>query len=436
MRNNTILAIAQDNRAYTHWPPIGLMHLAWALRARGKCLIIANQQVTHVDARVVGGEIRRRQPGAVMLSWTAGPVPHRMALDLAAEVPADIPIVAGGHGPSGGAAWYREHLRPSGLVEVVEGMGRSEVLDLDCDIDPDDIPPGELLEGWPVDYYAMVRAPRCEATDRVWPVLTARGCPGRCTFCYRLDRQWRARDLDRVGAEVEWLAEHEHITYVQLQDECALASVRRAHDVAEMMRGRVPRWSTQGTVRTIAHGGERLCQALAESGCLFVNLGIESLSAEALRLMGKRHTPEEATAAVRYLREAGVSPGLNLIWPMPGDTSLSLAKATAFIAEYTDGAQLRTIRPPTPWPGCALWDQAVENGVFTDVGDFYARFRGSDISSMPVGGMRLSTIDGMLRVANWTLLTKYHTARLEEQLRTAVDLYDGRLPHFRGWRQT
>jgi len=37
---------------------------------------------------------------AVCMSWLAGSVPHRVAMDTAALIPEDVPIVAGGGRPS------------------------------------------------------------------------------------------------------------------------------------------------------------------------------------------------------------------------------------------------------------------------------------------------------------------------------------------------
>jgi len=377
---------------------------------------------------------------AVCMSWLAGPVPHRVAMDTAALIPEDVPIVAGGHGPSGGAEWYRANLREAGLVEVVEGVGHSDVLGIDCDVDPDERAPTTTDIGRVC--YSMVRTPGCRPTDRVWPVLSARGCPGKCTFCYRLSGGWRPRNIALVEKEIRWLVKEHGITYIQLQDECALASPKRAEAICEMFsRLRMDvlpelRWSTQAMVGTLARA-PKLAQRLADAGCVFVNVGIESMEPEALKLCGKKHSPTQAKAALTRLHDVGVSAGINLMWPLPGDTLESLEAAVNLIIGYTDYSQLRTIRPPTPWPGSKLWYDAVEAGHFMNVGDFYQQFRCSDLCSVSyIEGKAPRDVDHHLCLANRVLLGDYYThakATAMEQARRLYYEWDG--GEFRGWRQ-
>jgi radical SAM superfamily enzyme YgiQ (UPF0313 family) len=44
-----------------------------------------------------------------------------------------------------------------------------------------------------IEYYRLLRMPQCDSSDFVMPLLSGRGCPFRCTFCYRMDPGIRIR---------------------------------------------------------------------------------------------------------------------------------------------------------------------------------------------------------------------------------------------------
>jgi len=48
-----------------------------------------------------------------------------------------------------------------------------------------------------------------------------------------------------------------------------------------------------------------------------------------------------------------------------------LRKGVDFLLKYDDGAQMRTIRPVTPYPGSPLYYYAIKKGLLRDCEDFY-----------------------------------------------------------------
>jgi radical SAM superfamily enzyme with C-terminal helix-hairpin-helix motif len=62
---------------------------------------------------------------------------------------------------------------------------------------------------------------------------------------------------------------------------------------------------------------------------------------------------------------------LNIIFGNIGDNKRTLNKGVEFLLKYDDGAQIRTIRPLTPYPGSPLYCYATEKGLLKDAEDFY-----------------------------------------------------------------
>ena len=69
--------------------------------------------------------------------------------------------------------------------------------------------------------------------------------------------------------------------------------------------------------------------------------------------------------------KVGISPGLNLIYGNINERLSAFEDAVDFLLKYDDHAQLRTIRPVTPYPGTELLDYAIEKGLIKDTEDFY-----------------------------------------------------------------
>ena len=58
--------------------------------------------------------------------------------------------------------------------------------------DLDSLPPIPY-ELFPMHYYRMLRMPKVKSTDFCFPLMSARGCSFKCTFCYRMDPGYRMR---------------------------------------------------------------------------------------------------------------------------------------------------------------------------------------------------------------------------------------------------
>ncbi|MFP6709544.1 MAG: hypothetical protein VCE75_26690 [Alphaproteobacteria bacterium] len=106
---------------------------------------------------------------------------------------------------------------------------------------------------------------------------------------------------------------------------------------------------------------------------MFINYGIEAMDNNVLKLMKKGLRREQVVKGVEWTLEAGISPGLNILFSNLGDTKETLQKAVDFLVKYGDQAQRRTIRPVTPYPGSPLYDMAIDQGLLEGPADFYEK---------------------------------------------------------------
>jgi hypothetical protein len=152
--------------------------------------------------------------------------------------------------------------------------------------------------------------------------------------------------------------------------------------------------------------------------------------------MNKRQTAAQARRAVERCLEAGVSPGLNVMWGAPGDSIASLRGIVDFLLTYDDGAQCRTVRPVTPYPGSPLFARAVAEGRIEDSEDFYRRHVNSDLATVQWTGLPDAEFHAALADANARLVENYHRRAAARQIAQMGELYRGENLNWRGTRQT
>lgn len=199
-----------------------------------------------------------------------------------------------------------------------------------------------------------------QVKGRLGVLAGSRGCPYSCTFCLKplAPTLVRRHSVAQALAMARELVERHHCVALDWEDLTFTLYKRWTLALCEGL-------SSLKVPYSIATRSDRLdremVQALARSGCYVVNLGVESASAEVLRLMRKGYTWEQSLEAVRLCRQASI-PIVNAyqILFAPGDTPDSVAETVARV-----GGKLKlavTFAICTPYPGTQLWEMGVREG--------------------------------------------------------------------------
>ncbi len=177
--------------------------------------------------------------------------------------------------------------------------------------------------------------------------------------------------------------------------------------------------------------------AMKRAGCVFIGYGIEAMDDQILRNMNKRLTTKQIVSGIEATLAAGISPGYNIIFGNIGETKETLRKGVEFLLKYDDRAQLRTIRPVTPYPGSDLYYHAIEKGLLKDCEDFYQRKHvNSDLLAVNFTDLTDDEFHEALLEVNTKLIEKYFRNRCKAVLEDARRLYLEKDVTFRGFRQT
>ena len=178
-----------------------------------------------------------------------------------------------------------------------------------------------------------------------------------------------------------------------------------------------------------------MLQLMRKAGCVFINYGIESMDNEALKRMNKNLTTDMIIQGIENTLSCGISPGLNIIFGNLGENRTSIENDVKFLLKYDDHAQLRTIRPITPYPGTDLYNYAIEQGLIRDIEDFYERKHvNSDLLTCNFTELTDDEYYDVLYWANNVLLENYLESTREANKTCLDKLYLEKDASFRGFR--
>jgi radical SAM superfamily enzyme YgiQ (UPF0313 family) len=460
-----VLLVVYDNDSYIHWFPQGLAYLAAVLRNEGHEIVIYNQDIHHYPDAHLTAYLDEHEFDVVGVGVIGGYYQYRKLKTLSAAIQAskNRPFyVIGGHGPSPEPEYF---LRISGADAVVMGEGEVSTVNLlkavagkqpmrgvkgiafrDGDkvvvnerqplIKDVDTLPFPAYDLFPMEVYRLLRLPNAGAADMVIPMLSGRGCPYQCTFCYRMDEGFRPRSAAAIIDEVKFLKKKYGMTYIGFSDELLMSSEQRTTLLCEafLQAGINMKWDCNGRLN---FAQPKVLSLMKRAGCVFINYGIESMDDEVLKNYKKRLTSDQIVQGIEATLAAGISPGLNLIFGNIGDNRTTLNKNVEFLLKYDDGAQMRTIRPVTPYPGSELYHHAIEKGLMKDCEDFYERkHTNSDLLAINFTDMTDEDFHKALLEANTRLLVNYFDKRKESYIEQSRKLYLGKDAGFRGYRQS
>ncbi len=270
-----------------------------------------------------------------------------------------------------------------GQVIFVDGTDRHRIL-RECKPTAEDIdviPAFDLLPMRETSDYGTVGAFYCfkPKGTRFATVLSNRGCRAQCTFCSVRTFNGagvRQRSVKSVVDELEILKNEYGIGHVMWLDDDLLKDHRRAISLFnEMVRRNLGlTWdATNGLIASsCAHD---VIAAAAESGCIAVNIGMESGNPKILRDIKKPGRIDNLIKAAEVFRKfEQIHTSVLLIVGFPGET-MGMIQDTINVAREMD-LDWHRIAQLQPLPNTPIYDSMVAQGLIEPVGSKNVRFTG------------------------------------------------------------
>ncbi len=300
-----------------------------------------------------------------------------------------IPVVMGGPHASSCSVEAKEH-----VDSVVIGEAEPVWSNLINDLQEGRLKPfykGETypsLSGIPSPRLDLLRK---EAYMTVNCVQTTRGCPHQCDFCHVthfFGKTYRCRPIDEVIREVERLS-GEFTVFI---DDNIAGNRQHAKELFERLKPLKKKWAGQASL-TLTRDPE-LLKLAAESGCVSLFIGLESLSPENLKEMNKSfnrsHQYEEA---LRALHDHDIMVLAGFIFGLDHDDEGVFERTLRFCER--NRIELPSFFVLTPLPGTPLFQRMESEGRLLHKD--WSKYNGATVVFRP----KLMTEETLQRGFNW-----------------------------------
>ena len=473
-----ILLATYDNDSFVSWFPQGLAAVAAVIKQDGHSVSIWDSDINHYPSNELTTFLDNNDAFDVIgISLIAGYWQYKKLMELSSAIARSKKrppfFIIGGYGPTPEPEYFlkktqadivvmgegedttRELLKtisagkfPSGIRGIAYRQEDTVTINPQRELIPEDglgdesrvpMPAYELFD---VNAYRLYRVANSHKTDFTMPVLSGRGCTFKCNFCYRMDTGFRPRPVPSILEEIDYLQIEHKINYILFSDDLLMVSKERSIEIAEgfiqhQEKTKRPfKWNCNGRLNYCT---PEILALMKRAGCGYINFGIEAYDNDALKKMKKGLNTDIIDRGIAQTIKAGIHPGLNFIWGNIGETIETLDKATNFLLDYDNHAELRTIRPVTPYPGSPLYYHAINNGLLDSTNpaeDFYERKHlNSDLIACNFTNLSDDAAHAALAVANKRLIDSYIDAQKRNLHRQTDKLYIEKDIDFRGYRQ-
>ncbi len=194
------------------------------------------------------------------------------------------------------------------------------------------------------------------------PSQTTRGCPHACRFCEITQvygGKYRHRPVEEVLQEIQAIQRQTGSKFIYFVDDNFAAN--RTHTKAILER-LIPLKLIYGCVATMDVADDpELLDLMARSGCLQVNVGMESISSESLESVGKRQNlVQDYERQFKALRDHGIGFSVNVVFGLDGDRPDIFNRTVDFLIKVK--APISFMFVLAPRPGTPLREQLLNEG--------------------------------------------------------------------------
>jgi len=310
------------------------------MQARGHAVRIFDHQLERDIAKAVA-EFKPDAVAITLLSQTMIPDAMESARAMKAL---GLPVFWGGHMASA----IPEEIARSGLadyvgisegeytllelLEVVAGRRAPDTVPGVAYVDENgeyhrtpDRPFADLADFPPLDY-SLVPMGRFASgflfADRVFMMVTSKGCPHQCTFCFNREYhrcQRRAYPREVIFRQIETLVRDYGADGLIFGDEVFGTDKRELRAFCEGLKALNlgVKWYTESVVGALARSDLAL---MYDAGCRMLAFGLECGSAEMRKKIHKYYDASKVDETFRNCREVGIRAAAFFIIGFPGET--------------------------------------------------------------------------------------------------------------------
>lgn len=252
---------------------------------------------------MIGNLIRHLKKSQDVTIWVGGPEAAALGESFLKSTGCDFIIVGEGEYPTLNLLYCLEDgigkLEDINNLRFLKNNQNLYITPLDAPImDLDQLP-------YPKSEDSLHKNFRKESTIGI---LTGRGCPYHCAFCYEgaNSKVVRLRSIENVMDEIDQvMINNPKLKVVNIFDDTFTLYKERVFSFCREMKQRNLFWTCEAHVARL-HKNPDMLPYMIDSGLLAMQIGIESGSAHVLDAYQKQTTPEMITEVVQQCKRAGL----------------------------------------------------------------------------------------------------------------------------------
>ena len=193
----------------------------------------------------------------------------------------------------------------------------------------------------------------------------SRGCPFRCTFCYKdMYGPYRAKSSARLIAEIEDAVERHGVRNAYFADLTFTIDKGLVLDLCDAIvtRGWKLRWACQTRLDLL---DEPLLTKMRDAGCRLIEVGVESGTEAIVRGTNKYIPPKTITDGIRAMRRLGIESVAFMLLGLPGETAADMRRSLRAVRKIGPTyVAFNVVVPYTETGNRRLFDPSAERAVF------------------------------------------------------------------------
>lgn len=199
-------------------------------------------------------------------------------------------------------------------------------------------------------------------------MISSRGCPYQCGFCFKgpSDRRYRKRSAKNVVDEMELLIKKYRKKEIMFYDDTLTLEREHITGICDeiVKRGLKVRWESPTRVDNIDF---ELLKLMRKAGCVRLRYGVESGDPEILKLMNKGVDLLRIKEVFNLTKKADIETFAYFIIGYIHDTPRTIKNTISFAKGLSPDLIMFTIA--TPYPKTPLYELAKEEGLIS--GDYW-----------------------------------------------------------------
>lgn len=229
------------------------------------------------------------------------------------------------------------------------------------DLDKIPFPARHLLD---LDKYKLMD----DFGNKMVTILSSRGCPYRCTYCFKglFGIKYRQRSSNNIVEEIRYCVNEYGYKSFYFIDDLFTLDIKRVKDISDKIKELDITWQCLARVNNATY---EMFRQMKKSGCYKVHFGIESGNQRILDGIKKGIVLDQIKNAVSNCKKAEIRTKGYFMLGMPGDT-IQTMNDTIYLASHLelDDAMFSIT---TPFPGTELWQSIDKNKIKSFSDAFY-----------------------------------------------------------------